>query len=159
MQHWVGVCLKYLHFQKQAADSEAQKGVFPDACAAPIETLLTYRDTLSFWLFSLKESRVRFSSSFPSWRGKLTMTPWFLYYPQPHITDGVSHRGGSTTFHEGKAHTPHQATLHLKHAYQQPRATWHCERQLGNLFHQTPIDFFAASFRFWWPWRHKRCLQ
>lgn len=37
---------------------------FPNTHTAPIQTLLTYSDPLSFWLFCLKESGITLFTSF-----------------------------------------------------------------------------------------------
>lgn len=72
LQQWGGVQLKHLHLQKHNPDFGvppplfcAQERIFPSAQTAPTVSLLTYRDTPSFWSFMLKESGVRISPASP----------------------------------------------------------------------------------------------
>lgn len=166
-QHWVGVWLKHLHLQKQTPDFEVLPFAlysgegFPQCIHSSHQNIADLRGHPLLSIIqpkAIESQTLIFISFLEGNTDPHTLAP--LFPPaHPHIADGISHRGGSTTFHGCKVRMPCQATLHLKHAYPQPRDTWHHERQLGNLLHQTPIDFFAASFSFWRSWRHKCCLQ
>lgn len=156
MQHWVGVRLEHLHLQNQTPDSEVPLLALCRGEGFPQCTHSSHRNTADLQGLLIiqpkgTESQILiFISSLDGKTDRHTLVP-LLPPAQPHITGGVSHRGGSNTFHGGKGYTPHQAALHLKHAYQQPRATWHCKRQLGNLFYQTPIDFLLPPLVFGGP--------
>jgi len=153
---WSLVWLQQLHLQKQTPDLEISPLALCSGERFPQCTHNSHRNTadlqghplaLLIQAKGIKSQTLIFISFLEGKTDLHTLAP-LLPPAQSHIADGVSHRGGSITFHEGKVHIPHQATLQLKHTYQQPRATWHRERQLGNLLHQNPTVFLLPPLVF-----------